>query len=107
MGYGGEFDPGQGRVVDHVFAGDGRFEAFGMPYPLHFDPRIDQKGVKILFEIHIRKAKRTIRAVDRGGGIDLVIDPYFTVDDPVPEGLHKIGSAKGFLEVVKEKRAIP
>ena len=60
MGYRGKFDPGQGRVVDHVFAGNGRFEAFGMPYPLHLDPRIDQKGVKILLEVHIRKAKGAI-----------------------------------------------
>ena len=62
-----------------------------MPYPFHLDTGIDEEKVKVLFEVHVSKTKSAIWTVDRWRRIDLVINPYFVIDDPVSERFDKIG----------------
>jgi len=63
--------------------------------------------MKILFEIHIRESKGSIGPVNRRGRVHLVVDPHFTIDDPVTKGFDVIGSKKGFMQIIQEERTIP
>src|SRR5690606_24162577 len=106
MGKAGKAEPGQGRVMDHVLAGHGRHRAGAFLYALHLRAGLRFNPAVVLTVIPMGKTKGLIRAVDGGGGVYLVIDPYLALVDAVAEGRGMIGCCQRAMQVVQEKGGI-
>ena len=93
MGDGGEFDPGDGGVVDDVGAsgvGD-HGEAGGFLDSGDFLFAVFGEGGEVFFVRDECHAEGVVRSADGGGGVDLVVYNRATVLYPETELFHPVG----------------